>query len=75
MSRPARAQLLIEGITLRGPALTLFDKNPFILKEQDERETPQTKVCISDIPISCDGADIESALVRLGYVLRFLPHL
>ena len=46
------------------------DKIPFILKGQDGRETPSTKMWISDIPISCDGADIESALVRLGYVLR-----
>ena len=31
---------------------------------------PVTKVWISDILISCDGKDIETALVRLGCVLR-----
>ena len=31
---------------------------------------PVTKVWISDIPISVDGKDIETALVRLGCVLR-----
>ena len=70
LSRLARAQLSIEGITLRGHALTLFDENLFILKGQDGRKTQSTKVWISDIPISCDGADIESALFRLGCVLR-----
>ena len=70
LSCPARAQLLIESIKLRVRALTLFDKNPFILIGQDGRETPSTKAWISDIPISCDEADIESALVRLGCVLR-----
>ena len=33
-------------------------------------EVPVTKVWISDIPISVDGKDIETALVRLGCVLR-----
>ena len=40
------------------------------MKGQDGREIPSTKVWISVIPISYDGADIESALVRLGCVLR-----
>ena len=55
---------------MRVHALALFGKNPFILIEQDGRESPSTKAWISDIPISCDEADIESALVRLGCVLR-----
>ena len=70
---PRTDPLLIEGITLRGHALTLFDKKKIlkiILKEQDGRETPSTKVWIPDIPVSCDGAGIESALVKLGCVLH-----
>ena len=62
LSRPARSQLLIEGLNLRGHALPLYDKNPFILKGQDGKERPTTKLWISNIPISCDGADTESAI-------------
>ena len=48
----------------------VHDKNPFILRGGSGEEMPVTKVWISDIPISCDGKDIETALVRLGCVLR-----
>ena len=60
---------LREGISLRGRALSLYDENPFILKGRDGKERPTTKLWISDIPLSCDGADIESAIVKLGCVL------
>ena len=70
LSRPARSLLPTEGISLRGHALSLYDKNPFILKGQDGKERPTTKLWISDIPLSCDGADIESAIVKLGCVLH-----
>ena len=58
-----------EGIGLRGHALSLYDENPFILKGRDGKEMPTTKLCVSDIPLSCDGADIEFAIVKLGCVL------
>ena len=48
----------------------VHDKNPFILRGGSREQMPVTKVWISDIPISCDGKDIETALVRLGCVLR-----
>ena len=44
--------------------------NPFIVRGGSGEEVPVTKVWISDIPISVDGKDIETALVRLGCVLR-----
>ena len=62
--------LLIDGITLRQQTVQVHDKNPFILRGGSGEEMPVTKVWISDIPISCDGKDIETALVRLGCVLR-----
>lgn len=62
LSRPARSQLLIEGLSLRGHALPLYDKNPFILKGQYGKERPTTKLWISNISITCDGADTESAI-------------
>ena len=70
LSYPARSQLLIEGLNLRGHALSLYDKNSFILKGQDGKERRTTKLWISDIPLSCDGAEIESVIVKLGCVLR-----
>ena len=70
LTRTARNMLLIDGITLRQHTVQVHDKNPFILRGGSGEEMPVTKVWISDIPISCDGKDIETALVRLGCVLR-----
>ena len=69
LSRKARNDLLINGLTLRQKTVLVHDKNPFILKGGDGQEIPVTKVWISDIPISVDGKDIETALVRLGCTL------
>ena len=69
LSRKARNDLLINGLTLRQKTVQVHDKNPFILKGGDGQEIPVTKVWISDIPISVDGKDIETALVRLGCTL------
>lgn len=68
-SREARNKLLIEGVTVRGIAVTLHDKNPFILRDSGQ-EVPATKLFISDFPVSCSNRDIEGALVRVGCVLR-----
>ena len=46
------------------------NKNLFILRGGSAEEMPVTKVWISNIPTSCDGKDIQTALVRLGCVLR-----
>ena len=58
------------AISLIGHILTLFDKTPFILRGQDGMESPSTKLRISEVSISCDDKDNESAIVRLGCVLR-----
>ena len=63
LTRTARNVLLIEGITLRQQTVQVHDKNPVILRGGSGEEMPVTKVWISDIPISCEGKDIETALV------------
>ena len=70
LTRTARNKLLIENLTLRQKTVQVYDKNPFIVRGGSGEEVPVTKVWISDIPISVDGKDIETALVRLGCVLR-----
>lgn len=70
LTRQARNTLLIEGMSIRGCLLQLHNKNPYIVKDQDGRENPATKLWLSDIPISCATSDIETALGRLGCQLR-----
>ena len=70
LTRTARNKLLIDNLTLRQKTVQVYDNNPFIVKGGSGEEVPVTKVWISDIPISVDGKDIETALVRLGCVLR-----
>ena len=70
LTRTARNKLLIENLTLRQKTVQVYDKNTFIVRGGSGEEVPVTKVWISDIPISVDGKDIETALVRLRCVLR-----
>ena len=70
LSRQARNQLLLAGGCLRGHRVQVYGQNPFILSEQNGVEIPSTKLWISDIPLLCANEDIESALSRLGIVLR-----
>lgn len=68
-TKTARNKLLVEGCKINGRTVMPCDKNPYILKD-DGSESPTTKLWISDIPLSCDDADIETALVRIGCTLR-----
>ena len=70
LTRTARNKLLIDNLTLREKTVQVYDNNPFIVRGGSGEEVPVTKVWISDILISVDGKDIETALVRLGSVLR-----
>ena len=70
LTRTARNKLLIDNLTLRRKTVQVYDNNPFIVRGGSGEEVPVTKVWISDIPISVDGKDIGTALVRLGCVLR-----
>jgi len=69
-TKAARTQLLIEGVTLRQTSLSLFDNNPFILKDSSGEEKPSTKLWIDDIPISSADSEIELALKKMGCELR-----
>lgn len=70
LTKTARDLLLLEGVELGGQSLTLHGRNPFILNSSTGAEIPTTKLWVSDLPISIDNNDIESALVRVGCVLR-----
>ena len=69
-SRKARDALLLGGIEMGGQSFTLHDRNPYHLTDNFGEEVPTTKLWISDLTISVDENDIESALVRIGCVLR-----
>ncbi|KAK7485108.1 hypothetical protein BaRGS_00023648 [Batillaria attramentaria] len=60
LTREARNQLLLEGIELRGRSVSLYNRNPSILNENNGIEVPTTRLWISDLPISVDNDDIES---------------
>ena len=70
IAQPARDKLLIEGISLRGHSLSLYDKTPFILRGKDSTESPFTKLWISDIPISCDDKDNLGCVPRSSLILE-----
>ena len=61
----ARQKLLLEGMGLWGVQISLLDKNPFIIRDQNgEDEKPATKVWVSNVPISCEDKQIETALTK-----------
>ena len=62
----ARAKLLISGIALNGVLVKLSEVNPFVLRDRDGGEIPNTKVTVSDIPISYSSSEIEDCLKQLG---------
>ena len=69
-SHQNRQKQVADNLTLRQKTVQVYDNNPFIVRGGSGEEVPVTKVWISDIPISVAGKDIETALVRLGCVLR-----
>ena len=66
----ARNILLVQGMTLWDVQITLLDKNPFILRDENGQEKPATKLWVSNVPISVDDSVIETALVKKGCELR-----
>ena len=70
----ARQKLLLEGMGPWGVQISLLDKNPFIIRDQNgEDEKPATKVWVSNVPISCEDTQIETALTTIGCELRSAP--
>ena len=56
---------------LWGLQISLLDKNPFIIRDHNgEDEKPGIKVWVSNVPISCEDKQIETALTKIGCELR-----
>ena len=54
LSMAARRQLIIEGISFRGQAVTVLDTNPFLTHS----DGPTTKLIIGNVPISVVNSEI-----------------
>ena len=63
-----RLLLLSHGLELRDVAVTLYEKNPFIVRERDESESQKdtTRLVISQIPMSYSKEDILNAIQATG---------
>ena len=62
----SRSTLLFSGLELRNHSVTLFDKNPFIVKTaQGAEEVKTTKVIIGNLPLSHNNEDIEKKLTQM----------
>ena len=70
LARTDRNMLLIDSLTLRQQTVQVYNKNPFIVRTGSGEEVPVIKVRILDIPMSVDGKDTETALVRLEYGMK-----
>ena len=66
LSIAARRQLIIEGISFRGQAVTVLDTNPFLTHS----DGPTTKLIIGNVPISVANSEIEKGLKELDVCLR-----
>ena len=66
LSVAARRQLIIEGISFRGQAVTVLDANPFLTHS----DGPTTKLIIGNVPISVANSEIEKGLKELDVCLR-----
>ena len=62
----ARAELLLNGLTLAGVHMSVWDKNPYIVHDDNGEEVPTTRLLISDIPLSYSNEDIQKALEAIG---------
>ena len=61
----ARRTLLLEGMEPWGVQISLLDKNLFIIRDHNgEDEKPGIKVWVSNVPISCEDKQIETALTK-----------
>ena len=69
-TKEARIKLLISGITIKGVAVPLLDKNPYLLFDSSGDEVPSTKVIISNLPLSASNDDLMGAMEALGVQFR-----
>ena len=66
----ASTTLLLEGISLRGHAITVTDVNPYRPVDSNGRVESTTRLTISDIPMHFPAAELEDALSQVGCDLR-----
>ena len=68
-TREARATLLASGLSIKGVAVPLFNKNPFLLYDTAGEEVPSTRLVISNVPLSAANGDISHAIEAQGVTL------
>ena len=66
----ARANLLGQGLTVRGITVAVASQNPFLVIGPDGILIPGTRLPVSDIPLSIANTTIEVALIKKGVKLR-----
>ena len=66
----ARTTLLLEGISLKGHAITVTYVNPYRPVDSNGRVESTTRLTISDIPMHLPATELEDALSQVGCDLR-----
>ena len=66
LSVTARPQLIFEGISFRGQAVTVLDTNPFLTHS----DSPTTKLIVGNVQISVANSEIEKGLKQLDVCVR-----
>ena len=64
-SSEARANLLVNGVTIHNLSITVRDKNPFLVRDTEDG-TNTTRLIISDVPMSVANKDLEEALCSMS---------
>ena len=62
----ARARLLMDGISMKGHAVTLSDTDPYKQLDSNGREVVTTRLLISDLPMYMPDYEVEEILDKLG---------
>ena len=69
----ARANLLRQGLAVRGIMVAVASQNLILVKGPDGILIPGTRLTVSDIPLSIANATIEAALIKKGVKTPFCP--
>ena len=63
----ARAKLHSQGMSMRGKAITLYEQNPFLSREEnDDPDRRHVKVTVQNLPLSVSNKEIVLMIKRLG---------
>ena len=74
-SKDIRQKLLLQGIVLRGVAVAVKNRNPYIVHNDDgvgdnfAQQPSSTKLIISNVPLSYSDNDIMQSIKQLGVTL------